>query len=480
MTNANRVAFQLLAKLYIYNYIRSLQKSAGNAPEVFADPGEFISSLCEILRPYAAVVEEADEEKDSFTARPAGPCTSAFQTTSKLSLSIIYDLLAEELLSSSASIRSKVTIAIATHADESIPWVTGESARLSAKILEAHKEALTSEDILVQHVLKDVVKPVFGKGPKTITEQGRKAMRVPAGRPEVFSFSDEKPWRKDKPEALALLMFAVSHLKHEAVIQNWHLIVPPILTTLDEGDVPSKTYACKILASVIRAADVEFLARTGLGSVFEEAMSPCLHFLPPLTPVKVAMRSFSAAVAGLMALATYQWAGIDDEKYFKSVDKILREGVFHGMTYAGENVHMVMVFLQEMRTMIGVLGVRAVRHLAKLIPLCTEPMVSPFMMTYPDLAFQAAAALADVIKTCWPRISDYNGEILKAVVFCWLRLSEDKENEPIVPMIKEQLVIVMKLLQTANKGNGWFDKAKDGVLQRDRRFEELFLAVESC
>src|SRR5579871_728873 len=126
-------------------------------------------------------------------------------------------------------------------------------------------------------------------------------------------------------------------LQREAVVKHWHLIVPPILTALDEGDTLSKAYACEILSHVIRCIDHNFLERTGLGDVFEEAISPCLHFLPPLTPINEAITVFRAGMAALLTLSACRYTEIEEEKRFKALDKILRDGVFHGMTYVSEN-----------------------------------------------------------------------------------------------------------------------------------------------
>ncbi|KAK6356265.1 hypothetical protein TWF718_000635 [Orbilia javanica] len=470
---------KLLARLYVYDYITSLQISGEAASGTAAsyDPEQFVLSLCEILRPNQAVVDEIDLEQDPFKGLQPTPNLVIFKRIARISLSILSELLTGELLSSNSVLRNDVASAVATHACRTVEWATEETAQVCDSLVDTYGSILTSDDVIIEFILKSTIKPLFGRGPGTITEQGRKAMRVPQAKAAVFTFSDEKPWRKDRPEALCILNYAVANLKRETLEQNWHLVIPPILTTLDEGDILSKAHACEILDRVIRSVGHDFLSRTGLGSVFEEAISPCLHFLPPLTPINHSIRSFRAGVAALVGLATHRYAGVDDGMWYKAIDKILRDGVFHGMTYAGENVRMVEVFSQETSVIVGVLGVSSVKHLSKLIPFCTGPMTSPFVLTYPEVALAAAGTLVEVMRNCWPRISGYNNEILKAAVFCWIRVFEE-EADGTIQLLREQLKLIMALLEKVNTDTAWFGEARNAMVSKDKtRLEGLF---ESC
>ncbi|KAF3929213.1 hypothetical protein AA313_de0203940 [Arthrobotrys entomopaga] len=471
---------KLLSKLYVYQYIWSLQ-SATTTSEASIKPAseDFLIALCEALRPIEAIVNEIDLEKDPFKGLPPLPHLAVFKVTATILLSIIRDILTQALLDSKTEITHKVALAVATHSDHSVDWYIEENGRVCESILDTYSSTLAAESILVGYILKGIIKPLFGKAPGSITETGRKAIRKPQTKPEVFTFADEKPWVKEKPEALSLLMFTVTHLNNEGMEQNWHLIVPPILTTLDEGDIVSKSRACEILNHVIRSVSPQFLSRTGLGSVFEEAISPCLHYVPPLTPINHASRSFKAAVAAFVALSTRRYADKENETMrYQALDKILRDGVFHGMTYAGDNVKMVEVFLEETSMLVGLMGVRCVRHLSKLISFCTGPMTSPFVMTYPEVAYRAAATLIEIIRNCWARISEYNAEILKAVVFCWMRV-KDEEPDWVVELLREELKVVMVVLEHANRGTGWFDRTRTALIGKETGFEALFELIGS-
>ncbi|KAF3148860.1 hypothetical protein TWF569_005346 [Orbilia oligospora] len=460
---------KLLAKLYVYDYIKSLQlgEEATSETVVSYKPEDFVSSLCEALRPNQEVVDEIDLEQDPFKGLQPTPNLVAFKRIARISLSILRDLLTEELLSSNPILKNDVASAVATHACRMVEWTTEETTQVCDGLIDTYGSMLASDDVIIEFMLKNTIKPLFGRGPGTITDQGRKAMRVPQAKAAVFSFSDEKPWRKDRPEALCILNYAVANLKRESLEQNWHLVIPPILTTLDEGDILSKAHACEILDRVIRSVGHDFLTRTGLGSVFEEAISPCLHFLPPLTPINHSIRSFRAGVAALMGLATHRYAGVDDGMWYKAIDKILRDGPFNGMTYAGENVRMIEVFLEETSIIVGALGISSVKHLSKLIPFCTEPMTSPFVSTYPEAALAAAGTLVEVTRNCWPRMSGYNNEILKATVFCWIRVYEE-EADGTVQHLRDQLRLIIALLEKVNNGTVWFEEAKNAVISKDK------------
>ena len=61
------------------------------------------------------------------------------------------------------------------------------------------------------------------------------------------------------------------------------MITPPVLTLIDDGAVKSKIRGCELLRSLLARVPASMWSRTGLGKVFEDALSPALSYLPPLT-----------------------------------------------------------------------------------------------------------------------------------------------------------------------------------------------------
>ena len=96
-----------------------------------------------------------------------------------------------------------------------------------------------------------------------------------------------------------------------------------------------------------------------------EAVLPCLHYLPPMTPVKHATPVFGNAVEVLIHLANIRYPEVTKRKErSKLLSEILRNGVFQGMTYAGEHVAMVEKFAQESVKLVEEMGIYAVSHLS--------------------------------------------------------------------------------------------------------------------
>ena len=112
-----------------------------------------------------------------------------------------------------------------------------------------------------------------------------------------------KPWKLEQNfYALALLNSSVQRLDERLTEKLWPLIVPPVLGVLDDTDVLFKIGGCKLLTHLLRATSPTLLNRTGLGPVFQDAISPCLFFLPSLTPEPESAALLDAAYHALLQL----------------------------------------------------------------------------------------------------------------------------------------------------------------------------------
>lgn len=257
--------------------------------------------------------------------------------------------------------------AIATYTDSSELWSDHGISKTAKDIIEKHRTLLLSERYLVNHLLRNSIKPKFGKKPGTITNEGRKAIGVSSTRTNTYEATSDKQWREEHPETLTLLKFVIENLETKSIEANWPLIIPPILTTLDTGDVLTKCQGCQILECLLSKIEPDLLKRTGLGEVIWDAVTPCLHFLPPLTPLDISDRVIGKAFDVLILLAQTRCPQLEQTREkVKLLHQILREGVFQGMTYAGDNVKVVQMFMQNTRKLVDELKIYTLRHL----PVC--------------------------------------------------------------------------------------------------------------
>lgn len=276
-------------------------------------------------------------------------------------VSLSLDIFSEKLEHDSNHLDESTLLCLATASvgftDSSELWSSDTISMQASALLARHKSLLLTNKFLVDHLLRSTIKPLFGPKPATITDAGRKAIHVIKLRSVPI---DIKPWRDAHPETLTLLKFTVRNLDHSSIEEFWPLIVPPILTSLDTGDVLSKHRGCQILSILLLKVKPELLERTGLDQVFWEAVMPCLHFLPPLTPFEVSRKITDQAFDTLIELALCK-------KYKRDkmglLNKVMREGVYQGLVYAGENVQVVELLTRNAVKLVDEMEISAVSHL---------------------------------------------------------------------------------------------------------------------
>lgn len=164
---------------------------------------------------------------------------------------------------------------------------------------------------LVDHFLRLTIRPLFAKAQTpTVTAQGRRVTREVL--PKKYSNfeldeGETKPWKVKDAYALDLLSWVVKSLDEKTVDGSWPLLVPPILTLIDDQDAAFKARGCELLRLLLNVTPPSLLARTGLGEVMEEAVMPCTAYLPNLTPEEQSYKLLSAAYPALLALADVRY-----------------------------------------------------------------------------------------------------------------------------------------------------------------------------
>ena len=151
---------------------------------------------------------------------------------------------------------------------------------------------------------------------------------------------------------------------------NWPLIIPPLLTLIDDSSVKYKVKGCTSLAVFLQKCPSPLLEQTGLGKIFETAVVPCLLYLPSLTEEAESLEMLKAAYPALISLALVRFPGA---KYHapknKALDKILRNGVLQGYAQAGEHAVIGELLVNEMTVLVKELGIDSIKHLKVIQPL---------------------------------------------------------------------------------------------------------------
>ena len=144
---------------------------------------------------------------------------------------------------------------------------------------------------------------------------------------------------------------------------NWPLIAPPLLALLDDSSLEYKIIGCNSLLSLLEKCPSTLLERTGLGEVFENAVMPCLSYLPTLTEEPKSLRVLGAAYPLLIQLALVRFPDDKHAARIRALDRVLRNGIIKGYGHAGEHVKIAELFVHQITRLVNEMGIEFVKHL---------------------------------------------------------------------------------------------------------------------
>jgi len=316
---------------------------------------------------------------------------------------------------------------------------------------------------LASHFLKLTIRPLFVKAkPDNVTEQGRKKDKSDLPAKMTSENSDEritKPWKSDNDKfSLALLKWIVTSLEEKSTEQVWPLLVPPILTLIDDWETQYKQLGAELLHSLLRATSPTLLSRTGLGSVFEDALMPCLTYLPSLTPEPDSVAILAATYPALFTLIKTRLPTTSSpppkdpirQNRIKSLDTILRKGILHAYAHSGQYPGITRVLFLNLTPLLNDLGIDSVRHLQYILPMLSESLTQAAKARQTDLLMATLQALQAVIFNGWPRMFEHRIEIMKGLTIAWLILVEsEKGHVGGVKEVKDCMVETVRVLHAA-------------------------------
>lgn len=148
------------------------------------------------------------------------------------------------------------------------------------------------------------------------------------------------------------------------ISRSWHLFIPPLLTLLDDSTTPIRASGLVLLSELLQKITQRMLEQTGLGDVFEEAVLPTLSFLPSLTPVDESLLLLKEAYKALFILGDLRFGTKKvQSSRNRLLDRILRQGVFHGLDHCRENASITELLLKEMSDILDRMGIYSIKHL---------------------------------------------------------------------------------------------------------------------
>ncbi|KAF2148911.1 poly A polymerase C-terminal region-like protein [Myriangium duriaei CBS 260.36] len=342
------------------------------------------------------------------------------------------------------------------------PGVTDATGAIEdVKISKVHGEL--SAD-LIKHFLSLTIRPLFAKTQHpAVTAQGRKSLANSAPRTIDIAFDKEaaKPWKKKEHQALELLVWIIKNLDDESVERNWHLLIPPLLSIVDDQEVVFKARGCELITLLLQKTPSNLLAKTGLFDVFDEALLPCFGFLPTLTAEHESANLLKHAFPALLALHTVRHppnttTPLDakpNEHSIRFLDALLRKGVFATYAHCSENVQISIVIIQNLCSINDALGLESVKHLKHSLPLLNEILCNPFGPASPELLVAAVIAVQSVIRNGWPRMLECRGEVLKGLCVSWMNVEESDHSAKFEEFRKQSCQAVNLLRQAIGEAH---------------------------
>lgn len=243
---------------------------------------------------------------------------------------------------------------------------SAEGAIEEVRDTKLHGELTAS---LVTHFLRLTIRPLFLKNQHpAVTAQGRKVTTSVLPKKLFMEQSDEvaKPWKGKDVYALDVLHWVISSLDETTAEKNWPMILPPVLSIVDDTDTKYKAAGCQLVSLLLSRTRPSLIARTGLSEIFEDALMPCLGYLPSLTPEDESVTLLSEAYSALMQLSSVmddpaKTSSAHPSRKTKLLDTLIRKGILTAHTYCSENIKITEVLLRNLTLIIDGLGIESVQ-----------------------------------------------------------------------------------------------------------------------
>lgn len=338
------------------------------------------------------------------------------------------------------------------------PWTNEESYHLARSMLSGYvsnfQKTPKQLDLVVRDLLVNYIKPLFLKHQTPLlTPAARKAIS-PLPRPLAPSDfeSANKPWKFNSPHIVTIFQWILSQLSPPLVEAHWPLIIPPLLTIIDDVSVTYKIKGCSLLLLFLKVCPANLLERSGLGEIFHDTLMPYLLYLPSLTPEEESIPLLDATYDALIALTLARWGtlGTTPSKN-EALDSVFRYGILKGYAHAGENVRIARILMEKSADLVNAMGIYCVKHLKDLLPLVSGILTAPFATAYPPLLEAVTLTLRAIVSNAWPRIRYHGGEILRGlIIFCDRVDEEDELTDELVGVkgsIEDILHAVVRILR---------------------------------
>lgn len=301
-------------------------------------------------------------------------------------------------------------------------WTSEEMCVLSSEILGLLGEPSL---YLLEEVFTKRIKPVFQANPHPMLnlETGRKLPRSAGGYAAAQDAYEGQLW-KVHPGIGNVILWCVRCIDADAYERLWYLVVPPMMTLLDDFEARYKLLGIQIVNAMLEHVPLSLLNRTGISELILAALNRALTFLhSPFTPA-ILKAAIPTAVNLIERTTEY-----GSEQRFSQLSTLLGEGLIGSVwMYSSEDADTIEASSDVLPIVVRALGVGATRYLKALIPQLTHPLhPAPYKKPHLTLQLSSLHALGTVMQECAPCMQYWKGTILEGVAKCWVALWDAKE-----------------------------------------------------
>jgi len=317
-------------------------------------------------------------------------------------------------------------------------WTSEDMRALSSEILalEGEPSLLVLEEVLAKHI-----KPIFHANPHPMLnrETGRKLPRTAGGHAAAQDAYEGQVW-KEYPGIGYVLLWCVKRIDTNAYDRLWYLVVPPVMTLLDDFEAKFKLLGIHVVDAMLKHAPIPLLNRTGISELILASLNRTLTFLhSPHTPA--ILRSAIPAATNLIERTTQPGS----EQRFTQLCALLGDGVIGSIWMYSSEAEAIEASIDVLPIVVRVLGIGATRYLKALVPQLTHPLHPvPFKDPRISLQLSSLRALGTVIQECESRIENWKGTIIEGVAKCWVTICDgkmaDAESEELSHLLKDVCV----------------------------------------
>lgn len=230
---------------------------------------------------------------------------------------------------------------------------------------------------LLEHILKKKIKPFFisNPHPSLNVSTGRKLPRAAGGPMATQDYYEGQTW-KMHPAAPNVISWCVSHIEvfFLAVLQGkwlkmelqsevyenlWHLIIPPVMTLVDDYEIPYRIRGICIVSKMLECVPQGLLIRTGIGSLLLRSLTISLtHLNNPETADLI--RATVPTMLSLIRLTTSPGS----VERFDQLCALLGDGIIGSVwMYTPHDLDAMLASLDVLPSVVSPLGIGSARYL---------------------------------------------------------------------------------------------------------------------